>query len=60
MNVATPTAATFSTAGGGIEAPMGVLGDCPIQIGSLMLKTDAMVTDATVTPADNYTIFSRQ
>ncbi|KAL0021679.1 hypothetical protein WJX77_010934 [Trebouxia sp. C0004] len=50
-NVVTPTAATFSTAGGGTEAQMGVLKDFPIQIGSLMLKIDAMVT-----PADNYTI----
>ncbi|DBB05637.1 TPA: hypothetical protein ACH3X1_012254 [Trebouxia sp. C0004] len=51
MNVVNPTAATFSTAGGGTEAPMGVLEDFPIQIGSLMLKIDAMVT-----PADTYTI----
>ena len=51
MNVVTPTAATFSTAGGGTEAPMGVLEVFAIQIGSLTLKIDAMVT-----PADNYTI----
>ncbi len=53
MDVVTPTAATFSTAGGGTEAPMGVLENFPIQIGSLMLKIDAMVT-----PADNYIILA--
>ena len=51
MDVVVPTDATFSTAGGGTEAPMGVLKDFPIRIGSLVLKIDAMVT-----PADNYTI----
>lgn len=44
MDQMKPSNITFLTAGGGSEAPMGVMKGLPIRIGSLELKIDAMVT----------------